>query len=92
MYYLAPEAKARKPYNEKVDIWSLGITCYALLFGKISRISDIEYHNSLKALSKETKNFIECMLQKDPNKRLSADKLKRHEFLIKNVKDFIKEG
>ena len=91
-FYIAPEIRARKPYNEKVDIWSLGIICYQLLFGKHPHISDIEYDNSLKTLSKETKNFIECMIQDDPNKRISSHELKRHEFLIKNVKDFIKEG
>ena len=65
--------------------------CYQLLIGKHPFISDIEYYNSLKSLSKETNNFVECMIQEDPDKRLSADELKRHEFLNKNVKDFIKE-
>ena len=91
-FYIAPEIRAMKPYNEKVDIWSLGIICYQLLFGKHPHISEIEYDNSLKTLSKETKSFIESMLQEEPNKRISADKLKRHEFLIKNFKDFTKEG
>ena len=87
MEYIAPEIRANKIYEEKVDIWSLGITCYELLFAKYPFISNnkdnIDY-DSLKTLSKEAKSFIECMLQKDPKKRISAEELKKHEFLIKN--------
>lgn len=31
--YLAPEMVKRQPYNEKVDVWALGIICYELLVG-----------------------------------------------------------
>lgn len=32
--YMAPELVNRQPYNEKVDVWSLGIITYQLLVGK----------------------------------------------------------
>ena len=32
--YMAPELVSSKPYNEKVDIWSLGVIAYQLLSGK----------------------------------------------------------
>lgn len=32
--YMAPEIIKKVPYNEKVDIWSLGIMTYILLSGK----------------------------------------------------------
>ena len=93
--YMAPEIREIKSYDEKVDIWNLGIVCYELLFGKFPYISykenKIDY-DSLKILSKETKSFIECMIQVDPQKRKGADELQKHEFIIKNYKDFTKEG
>jgi serine/threonine protein kinase len=41
-------------------------------------------------LSKEAVSFLNGMLQYDSNKRFSSDDLLRHDFLIKNVKDFQK--
>ena len=32
--YMAPELVKREPYNEKVDVWSLGVITYQLLSGK----------------------------------------------------------
>lgn len=32
--YMAPELVNRQPYNEKVDVWSLGVITYQLLSGK----------------------------------------------------------
>ena len=32
--YMAPEILNKQNYNEKVDIWSIGIITYALLTGK----------------------------------------------------------
>ena len=93
--YMAPEIREFKSYDEKVDIWNLGIICYELLFGKYPYISYKKYkieYDSLKSLSKEIKSFIESILQEDPIKRISANELKKHEFLIKNYRGFIKEG
>ena len=85
-------------YDEKADIWSLGTICYELLIGKTTFDSESmkELLNKVnkgnyflpKTLSKETVSFLNCMLQYDPKKRLSADKLCKHKFLRKNFKDF----
>ena len=34
-YYAAPEIIKKLPYNEKCDLWSLGITLHELLFGNL---------------------------------------------------------
>ena len=87
-------------YNEKEDIWSLGIICYQLLVGYnpfepnnfndfVNKMNNGEYYIPI-SLSKESISFINCMLKFDSQKRLSVDELYNHEFLRKNVKDFIK--
>ena len=87
-------------YDQKADIWSLGTICYEMLIGAppfdatsyeelVSKIQKGDYKipNNLK-LSKEAINFINGMLQHNPQKRLNIDQLANHNFLMKNVKDF----
>ena len=33
--YISPELLQRKNYNSKVDIWSIGVLAYELMFGKV---------------------------------------------------------
>ena len=85
-------------YTQAVDIWSIGTACYEMLMGQI-----IEYSNDPKEIlkkiekglyaipskiSRELSSFLSCMLQPDPNKRLSAAQLANHPFLKKKVSDF----
>ncbi len=85
-------------YDEKVDIWSLGTLCYEMLVGHMAFCGHSMQELSQKVkqgtyslptnLSKEVISFIDSMLQTDPNKRLSARDLLKHDFLVKNVKQF----
>ncbi len=95
MNYTAPEIMFNK-YNEKADIWSLGIICCELLAGSLPysginlyKTGNIDYFLPT-TLSQETVSFINCMLQYDPQTRKSTHELLKHEFLNKNVKDFKK--
>ena len=87
-------------YDEKEEIWSLGCICYELLLGYnpfesdnmnelLEKVNKGDYYVPI-TLSKEAVSFLNCMLQFDPNNRLSADKLYNHKFLRKNVKEFNK--
>ena len=87
-------------YDEKEEIWSLGCICYELLLGYnpfesdnmnelLEKVNKGDYFVPV-TLSKEAVSFLNCMLQFDPNNRLSADKLYNHKFLRKNVKEFNK--
>ena len=87
-------------YNEKADIWSLGTICYEMLTGeKLFKVKDIKdlmakvesgnYAIPINInFSKEAVSFLNSMLQYKGSDRLSADELSKHDFLVKNVKDF----
>ena len=71
---MAPEILKKMEYNEKVDIWSLGVI----------------FCDLVKNLSKEASSFLDCMLQEDPNKRKTAEELLEQDFIVKDIKDFHK--
>lgn len=86
------------PYDQRVDLWSIGIITYLLLCGclpfddehserEIARqtIHDpVPYHPSLwKMLSAEAKSFVEGLLQKKPEKRITIKQILEHEWIKK---------
>ena len=79
-------------YDEKVDIWSLGLLCYEMLIGEkflIDEYRNMNISNLIisipQNISLEAQTFLLSMLQKNANKRLSATELLKHEFIVKNV-------
>ena len=85
-------------YNEKVDIWSLGTLCYEMIVGHspFMGASMKDLYKNVKAgnytlpssLSKEIVEFIDVMLQQDPNERFGASQLMNHKFLVNPVSTF----
>ena len=85
-------------YNEKVDIWSLGTLCYEMIVGHspFMGASMKDLYKNVKAgnytlpssLSKEIVEFIDSMLQQDPNERFGASQLMNHKFLVNPVSTF----
>ena len=79
-------------FNEKIDIWYLGLLCYEMLFGnKIFGEGNNNGHIDSdlfviipQNISLDAQTFLLSMLQKDTNKRLSAKELLKHEFIKKN--------
>ena len=94
-YYVAPEVLT-KNYNEKCDLWSVGIITYLLIVGDVpfrgknnndifNKIihENINFNsNKWKNYSKEAKNFVKLLLQKDFNKRPSAKEALNHNWFI----------
>ena len=66
--YQAPEI-GRREYDQKVDVYSMGVSFYELCYG---HIPEKGYHSAQeyeKLYSKEIRNFIELMIQKNENER-----------------------
>ena len=92
----APEVINRKPYDQKVDMWSIGVTAYLILCGEtpfngknrqqlFRRIScdDPTFPNDKWGhISDEAVDFVRRLLIKDPAKRLSANEALRHRWLV----------
>jgi len=95
-YYIAPEV-LNKNYNEKCDLWSCGVILYILLAARapfegktdqeiMAKILTGKYDMSIPQLSKistEAKQFINNLLQKDPNKRITAEEAINHPWFKK---------
>jgi len=95
-YYIAPEVLLES-YNEKCDVWSIGVITYLLLLGQAPFDGDdddiicqkiiqeeIDYENSkIKALSPEAVEFLKKLLEKDPEKRISSSQALEHAWIKK---------
>ena len=101
--YVAPEVLLERPYDQKSDLWSVGVITYLLLCGclpfddehdekEIARqtIQDpVPYYPVLwKHLSPEAKDFVDKLLQKDPKKRMGVKDAINHPW-IKNKKEIV---
>ena len=100
--YVAPEVLQEKPYNFKVDLFAIGIITYLLVAGflpfdhetsekEIARQTVYEptpFPSSIwKNISIEAKMFVDNLLNKDPEKRMSIDEVLQHKWLQKFHKD-----
>ena len=97
-YWMSPQVALNLDYNEKTDIWSLGITCIELIEGdppnsrlkprfameKIGK--DPPSADKLfkgKDYSEEFKDFVKKCLEVNQNKRPNAKELLKHDFILK---------
>ena len=92
------ESNGIVPYNEKIDIWSLGILSYYLFTGDLpfkatnvyDLLNEIE-KGEIKVptnLALEAISLIINMLQFSPDKRANAKDLLNHPFIQKNSDNF----
>ena len=103
-YWMSPQVIQKEKYDNKTDIWSLGITCVELLQGEppYSELSPNEvmekignknfnfddfFRRKKSNYSSEFINFISQCLQVNPEKRVSAKELIKHNFITKFAKN-----
>ncbi|EKF31351.1 protein kinase, putative,serine/threonine-protein kinase Nek1, putative [Trypanosoma cruzi marinkellei] len=81
-YYFSPEICRNKPYNNKSDVWALGVLLYELATGKhpfdgnsmqqlMQRIVKGSYAPLPSHFSPEFRKMVDWCLQKDPSRRPS---------------------
>lgn len=94
-YYVAPEV-LNKNYDKSCDIWSIGVITYILLCGypPFYGDSDSQIFDSVRSgkfdfpspewdsISKAAKDFVCCLLKKDPKKRLTATEAMQHKWIL----------
>ncbi|GJP51312.1 hypothetical protein CLOM_g10473 [Closterium sp. NIES-68] len=85
--YEAPEVMAGVAYDESADIWSLGVTLYAMLSGKWplfkggKRVLDEKADfasDDWKNVSDDARDLIRRMLRVDVNERFTIDEVLAH--------------
>ena len=91
---MAPEVLMGE-YDEKCDIWSIGVVLYMILTGypPFNGDNELEIINTVKRgiydkksceyykLSEDAKNFISLLLKYNPSERVSASKALDHKFI-----------
>lgn len=92
--YVPPEIITGDFYDERADVWCLGVLCYELCTGKAPFQSKIDenqtYDKILKVdiqfpiyLSAQVADFIGKILNRDPTKRMSLEQVEAHEWMRK---------
>jgi fused-like protein len=92
--YMAPELVQELPYNHTVDLWSLGVIIYELFVGTPPFYTNSIYtliHLIVKDpvkfpenMSPEFKSFLQGLLNKAPNERLTWPDLLQHPFVLES--------
>ena len=93
--YLPPEMVEECPYDERVDVWMLGVLMYQTLTGHTpfaseetwqtyDRVATCEYELP-ESLSQGARDLLSGMLVKDPAMRMSMSAVLRHSWLARIV-------
>lgn len=96
--YMAPQILNDEPYTVKCDIWSSGIVLYECIFGHTPWTGESEddlYKNIRedpirypRAITPETKDLLEKMLQRDEAIRISWEEIEGHPSMMTAKKKY----
>ncbi|RIA89443.1 kinase-like domain-containing protein [Glomus cerebriforme] len=88
----------RPPITKAIDIWALGVTLYCFVFGRCPFIADTEFELFFNVIprqplefpkdipiSDDLKDLFMKLLEKDPNKRITLEEVKKHPWVIADL-------
>ncbi|EGR28721.1 protein kinase domain protein [Ichthyophthirius multifiliis] len=95
--YQAPEVLKENNYDEKCDVWSLGIILFTMLVGFnpfqgdtrdeiLQSIEDFKYKSKLDNISENAKKLILQMLQINPCQRISSQEALQQDWIRLKIK------
>lgn len=98
-HYLAPELIGQK-YNHLADVWAFGILLYLLMYGHypydakhprdimVKILTEQIQWQTKATLSKNALNFLKCLLEHNPKKRMTAKDALDHPWMsLANAQD-----
>ena len=100
--YVSPEIIKKYPYDEKVDIWGIGVLIFELVFGYppfTSNFNEDRFNNIKEGKinwpkdlnDMDVKDLIEKILKVNPKDRISLDEMERHRWLNDTYKKMKEE-
>ncbi len=100
--YMAPEIVENENYDYSVDIWSLGILLYELLYGHSPfkanstknvilniKTHELTYDDKNKNVSNSCKDLIKKLLNNNPQKRYKIKDILEHPFIKKHLEKYL---
>ncbi|XP_028451929.1 calcium/calmodulin-dependent protein kinase kinase 1 isoform X1 [Perca flavescens] len=100
--FMAPEtlSDTRKSFSGKaLDVWAMGVTLYCFVFGKCPFIDEyiLALHNKIRTklvdfpetpkISEELRTLILCMLDKNPDTRITMPEIKMDQWVTQRGTD-----
>ena len=100
--YVSPEVIKKYPYDEKVDIWGIGVLIFELVFGYppfTSNFNEDRFNNIKEGKiiwpkdlnDMVLKDLIEKILKVNPKDRISLDEIEKHQWLCDTYKKMKEE-
>jgi len=97
--YMAPEILKAKGYEGfAADIWSAGVALYVMLYKEmpfkgpnLHKVITMGAYKLGEKVSKEGRDLIERMLERNPKKRISVEEILKHKWMVavdKSIKMF----